>query len=323
MIYRVSDINSVNEAEKYLLQNDIYYSKTYMKNNFFIADTENLDKKFDNLSSYIPNEECFFISKKSGIIQQKDSFLPKKEFTVISGPCSVENEKMADETAFLIKNLGLKYIRGGAFKPRTSPYSFQGMGKEGLKILKKISEIYGLKVITEAISEDTLETVSYYSDIIQIGSRNAQNFYLLKKAGKIKKPVLLKRGFMNSINEFLNSAEYIACEGNKNIILCERGIRTFENATRNTLDISAVPVINSLSYLSVIVDPSHAAGRRDIVPSLAKAALAAGADGIMVEIHSDPEKAVSDGKQTLNFKEFSDMINQLKTIAPVFGREVV
>lgn len=261
-------------------------------------------------------------SNENAVIDLENVKIGQGYFTIIAGPCSVENKEIIEETAHFLSELNIKIIRGGVFKPRTSPYSFQGLGKKGLEYLKEAAEKYNLKIITEALDEDSLYLVNKCADIIQIGSRNAQNFGLLKKAGRLQKPVLLKRGFMMTIEEFLYSAEYIAYEGNKNIILCERGIRTFETMTRNTLDISAVPVLKKETHLPIIIDPSHAAGRSDIIPDLIKAALAVGAHGIMVEIHPHPEKALSDGKQSLRFKEFEKIMKEIKKMAYVLGVEI-
>ena len=240
-------------------------------------------------------------------------------FTVMAGPCAVENRDMIMETAEFLASLGVKILRGGAFKPRTSPYSFQGLGVKGLEYLREAADKYNMKVVTEVMSEIDLDTVAKYSDILQIGSRNAQNFSLLKKVGEKKKPVLLKRGFMNTVEEMLLAAEYVALQDNMNIILCERGIRTFEKATRNTLDISAVPVIRSQSHLPIVVDPSHAAGRNDIITPLARAAMAAGAHGILVEVHPRPEEALSDGKQSLSFKQFEELYRELRELSKPLG----
>ncbi len=228
-------------------------------------------------------------------------------FPIIAGPCAVESEGLLDEVGSLLSQLSVAYLRGGAFKPRTSPYSFQGLGLEGLKILRKTADKYSLKVVTELMSVAESDMVNEYSDIIQIGSRNAQNFRLLEQCGKLSKPILLKRGYMSRTEEFLQSAEYIMANGNPNVILCERGIRTFETITRNTLDLSIVPYVLEESHLPILVDPSHATGKRELVPSMAYAAWAAGADGIMVEIHPKPEKALSDGRQSLDFKQFEQM----------------
>lgn len=231
---------------------------------------------------------------------------------VIAGPCSVESEEQIIQIAKFVKEHGASMLRGGAFKPRTSPYSFQGLGEQGLIYLKKASEITGLPVVTEVLDPRDVKLVEKYADVLQIGARNMQNFPLLKEVGKSSKPVLLKRGFSATIEELLSAAEYIMKEGNMNVILCERGIRTFETSTRFTLDIAAVPVLKELTHLPVIVDPSHAAGKRSLVPSLAKAALAAGADGIIVEVHQDPDHALSDGPQSLTLDGFRSMMEELK-----------
>ncbi|MEM3833429.1 MAG: 3-deoxy-7-phosphoheptulonate synthase [Thermoprotei archaeon] len=231
---------------------------------------------------------------------------------VIAGPCSVESEEQVIQIAKFVKEHGASMLRGGAFKPRTSPYSFQGLGEKGLVYLKKVSEITGLPVVTEVLDPRDVKLVEKYADVLQIGARNMQNFPLLKEVGRSFKPILLKRGFGATIEELLSAAEYIMKEGNMNVVLCERGIRTFETSTRFTLDIAAVPVLKELTHLPIIVDPSHAAGRRSLVPSLAKAALAAGADGIIVEVHQDPDRALSDGQQSLTLDGFKDMMEELK-----------
>ncbi|MCC6391927.1 MAG: 3-deoxy-7-phosphoheptulonate synthase [Bryobacterales bacterium] len=234
------------------------------------------------------------------------------EFTVMAGPCSVESEKQLMESAIAVSRAGAKVLRGGAFKPRTSPYDFQGLEEEGLKLLKKAREATGLAIITEVMSDRDVSLIAEYSDIMQVGARNMQNFALLKTLGKCQRPVLLKRGMSSTIKELLMSAEYIVAHGNPNVILCERGIRTFETATRNTCDIAAVPVLNELTQLPVILDPSHATGKRSLVPALSRAGVAIGADGIIVEVHPCPEKAVSDGAQSLHLEEFDRMMNDLR-----------
>jgi 3-deoxy-7-phosphoheptulonate synthase len=234
------------------------------------------------------------------------------EFVVMAGPCSVENEPQIMETAEAVAAAGAKLLRGGAFKPRTSPYDFQGLEEEGLKLLRKAKEATGLAIVTELMSDGDVALVAEYSDIIQIGARNMQNFALLKAVGRAGRPIVLKRGMSSTIRELLMSAEYIVAHGNPNVILCERGIRTFETETRNTCDISAVPVLNELTHLPVVVDPSHAAGRRSIVPALTRAAVAVGADGVIVEVHPHPEKAFSDGAQSLTIPQFRDMMRDLK-----------
>lgn len=243
-------------------------------------------------------------------------------FTVMAGPCSVESYEQLLKTAEHVKACGAKVLRGGAYKPRTSPYSFQGLGVEGLKLLKEVSEKTGLPVVTEVMDVRQIDVVAEYADILQIGARNMQNFNLLSEVGKTGKPVLMKRGFSNTIEEFLMAAEYVAREGNDQIILCERGIRTFETSTRNTLDISAIPVLKRLTHLPVVVDPSHAAGRSDIVPELSLAALAAGADGLLIEVHPDPPNALCDGPQSLNFEQFDLMMQELQEVAASLKRPI-
>lgn len=235
-------------------------------------------------------------------------------FCVIAGPCSIENEKQTIETAIAVKEAGADMLRGGAFKPRTSPYAFQGLGLRGLKILKKAKEVTGLPVVTEVIDTRDVPWVSEYADMLQIGARNMQNFSLLKEVGKARKPVLLKRGMHSTIEEWLYCAEYILNEGNPDVVLCERGIRTFETFTRNTLDISSVPSLKALTHLPVIVDPSHASGRADLVPSLSYAAVAAGADGLLVEVHVKPEEAMCDKNQMLNTIEFARMMKKIRSL---------
>ncbi len=234
------------------------------------------------------------------------------EFVVMAGPCSVENEKQILETAEGVAAAGAKVLRGGAFKPRTSPYDFQGLELEGLKLLAKARQATGLAIVTEVLSERDVETVGEYADIMQVGARNMQNFALLKALGKCPRPILLKRGMSSTIKELLMSAEYITAHGNPNVILCERGIRTFETATRNTCDITAVAVLNELTHLPVILDPSHATGKRSLVPALARAAVAVGADGLLVEVHPCPEKAMSDGAQSLRLERFHSMMRELE-----------
>src|SRR3954469_8390535 len=234
------------------------------------------------------------------------------EFVVMAGPCSVESEKQIMETAEAVGAAGAKVLRGGAFKPRTSPYDFQGMELEGLKLLRKAKEATGLGIITEIMSDRDVELVAEYTDCMQVGARNMQNFALLKALGGCGRPVLLKRGLSSTIKELLMSAEYILAHGNPNVILCERGIRTFETATRNTCDIAAVPVLNELTHLPVVLDPSHATGKRSLIPALSRAGVAIGADGLIVEVHPCPEKAVSDGAQSLTLADFSRMMNELQ-----------
>ncbi len=250
-----------------------------------------------------------------------DAAIGGRKVAMIAGPCSIESEEQIFTTAKAVKACGAQFLRGGAYKPRTSPYSFQGMEQEGLTLMKAAAAQYGLKVVSEIVSENDLEKSVDFIDMIQIGARNAQNFRLLKEVGKIRKPVLLKRGIAQTIEEWLGSAEYVMSEGNYEIVLCERGIRTFETATRNTLDISAIPVLKAKTHLPVVVDPSHAAGLAAYIPSLSKAAVAAGADGLLVEVHPNPRCAVSDALQQLAPEQFAAMCAEIREIARAIGRE--
>lgn len=241
---------------------------------------------------------------------------------VIAGPCAVENEEQMLETARAVKQAGATMLRGGAYKPRTSPYAFQGLEEEGLKILKKVSIAVDLPFVTEIVNPNDAGLVAQYADMLQIGARNMQNFALLKEVGRIKKPVILKRGLAATIEEWLMAAEYILSEGNYQVVLCERGIRTYETSTRNTLDLSAVPSVKRLSHLPIIVDPSHGTGKRHLVLPLSRAAVAAGADGLLIEVHPDPENALSDGPQSLPFSEFHDLMTAITPIVQAMGREL-
>ena len=256
------------------------------------------------------------------VIRVGDLAIGGPDFIVMAGPCSVESEEQLMASAYVAKKAGAHILRGGAFKPRTSPYSFQGMAEEGLKLLKKVRERTGLPVVTEVMSTADVDLVESYADILQIGARNVQNFALLKEVGRAKKPVLLKRGLMTTIEELLMSAEYILSAGNEQVILCERGIRTFETATRNTLDISAVPVLKELTHLPVIIDPSHAAGYSRYVIPLTRAAVAVGADGLIVEVHPEPEKAFSDGAQSLRPEQFYQMMEEVRVMERIMREEI-
>ncbi len=258
----------------------------------------------------------------STAIRVREALIGDPKFVVIAGPCSVEDEHQLLSTAGIVKDSGANILRGGAFKPRSSPYSFQGLEEEGLRLLDKARKVSGLPIVTEVMDSSDIPLVESYADILQVGTRNSQNFSLLKNLGKARKPVLLKRGLMTTVDEFLMSAEYILASGNSEVILCERGIRTFETSTRNTLDLSAVLVLKERTHLPVIVDPSHAVGISRYVSPLAKAALAVGADGIMVEVHCDPEKALCDGDQSLGPEDFRHLMNDLRIMAPLFNREV-
>lgn len=245
-----------------------------------------------------------------------------KRLAIIAGPCSVESREQLLETAFAVKEAGATFLRGGAFKPRSSPYAFQGMKEEGLVLLREAKEKTGLKIVTEAKDTITLSAVAEVADVIQIGARNMQNYSLLEAVGELRKPVLLKRGISATIEELLMSAEYILARGNYNVILCERGIRTYEPSTRNTLDLNAVPMVKKLSHLPILVDPSHGIGIWDAVPPMALAAIAAGADGLIIEVHPEPSMAVSDGYQSLKPKKFKALVEQVKQIALAVGRTV-
>ena len=275
-----------------------------------------------NGKSAIPSKVSRKPSQKDTIVNINGVLVGGAEIVVIAGPCAVESREQLFETARSVKAHGAGILRGGAFKPRSSPYNFQGLGEEGLKLLSIISKEIGLPVVTEVMDTRQVEMVASYADMIQIGSRNMQNYPLVKEAGMCKKPVLLKRGMMATIDEFLLAAEYILNQGNDQVILCERGIRTFETSTRNTLDLSAVPMLKRLSHLPVIVDPSHGTGLRWMVPSMSKAAIAVGADGLIMEVHYKPEEAICDGYQSLNLDEFRLLMAGLNKIAKAVGRGI-
>ncbi len=244
------------------------------------------------------------------------------EVIVMAGPCSAETEEQVEAAAAAVKRAGAKVLRGGAYKPRSSPYSFQGHGEAGLRMLRSAADRHGLKVVTEIMDLSQLEEIDKYADILQVGARNMQNYSLLKELGRARKPVMIKRGISATIEEWLLSAEYVLAGGNMQVMLCERGIRTFETATRNTFDISAIPVIQKLSHLPIIADPSHGAGRRDMVAPMARAAVAAGADGLIIEVHHDPDHAMSDGAQSLFPTQFDRLMAELRIIAPAIGRGI-
>lgn len=294
-----------------------------------VGETRTIDSnkllRFSGVDKVLKVEEPFkkanrLFKPEDTIVDVKGTLIGGKNLAVMAGPCSVESEEQIIEIAKSVKESGATFLRGGAFKPRTSPYSFQGLELEGLKLLKKAREITGLPIVTEIMSTDYIDEFVEDVDVIQIGARNMQNFDLLKQIGRTKKPVLLKRGLSSTIEEWLMSAEYIMAGGNENVILCERGIRTFETYTRNTLDLSAIPVVKKLSHLPVIVDPSHAAGYWYLVEPLAKAALMAGADGLMIEVHNNPQCALSDGQQSIKPDSFKVMMDKLKVIAELEGK---
>jgi 3-deoxy-7-phosphoheptulonate synthase len=279
-----------------------------------VADAIRVSQPFKLVSREVKEEDT--------VIDVAGSRLGGPGLAIMAGPCSVESEEQILEVARGVKELGATFLRGGAFKPRTSPYEFQGLGEVGLKLLALAREKTGLKVVTEVMDTDDLPLVADYADVLQLGARNMQNFSLLRRLGKLGKPVLLKRGPSATIKEWLMAAEYIVSNGNYQVALCERGIRTFETMTRNTLDLNAVPVLKSLTHLPVIVDPSHGIGMRRHVPAMARAAIAAGADGLIIEVHPHPDQALSDGHQSLSLPEFADLMRAVRVIAGAVGRPV-
>ena len=284
-----------------------------------VAEAIPVSKPYKLVSREVKNEDSV-IRVKVG--DSKDSFVTfgGRELAVIAGPCAVESREQAFAAAEKVRKAGARLFRGGAFKPRTSPYSFQGLGEDGLKILADVRRQFGLAIVTETIDPENCDLVEQYADVLQVGARNMQNFSLLKRVGRSPKPVLLKRGMSATLEEFLMAAEYILSEGNYNVILCERGVRTFADHTRNTLDLSVIPAVKSLSHLPIIVDPSHGTGRRDKVTPLARAAVAVGADGLIVEVHADPDRARSDGYQSLFPEQFAELMAEIAAIAGVLGR---
>jgi 3-deoxy-7-phosphoheptulonate synthase len=314
--------NNIDSVLQYINEpvNKIHWLNNGISKSFLLTGSNGLDfsklKSMQGVNS-VKNISASYklasreVHPKDTTIKIDGDVIGEKDFTLIAGPCSVENEKQIFQIAEFLKNNNVKFLRGGAFKPRTSPYSFQGLGSEGLKLLGKVKKEFGLKIVSEAMDVVTIEQVAEYVDIVQIGSRSMQNFPLLKKAGQLKKPVLLKRGFSAKIEEFLLSAEYILSEGNQQVILCERGVRSFSDHSRNMLDIAAIPVIKELTHLPIIVDPSHASGKRNLVTPLSKAALVAGSGGLLVEIHPHPENAFSDGAQSLSFEEFNILQSEI------------
>ena len=256
------------------------------------------------------------------VVRVGDVDVGGERVVVMAGPCSVESRDQIERSAEIVARLGAQVIRGGAFKPRSSPYAFQGLGEEGLQMLREAADRNGLLVVSEVMDLTQIPLVAQYADILQVGARNMQSFTLLRELGKLRKPVLLKRGISATIEELLLSAEYILAGGNYDVILCERGIRTFETYTRNTMDISAIPVVKKLSHLPIIADPSHGTGRRDMVAPMGRAAVAAGADGLLMEVHPDPDHALSDGAQSLRFEQFEELMSQLRIIVPAVGRSM-
>ena len=285
-----------------------------------IRSMEGVDKIMPVLAPYKLASRDF--KRENTVITVNGVKMGGNEIVVMAGPCSVESKEQIIETAKTVKKAGAHILRGGAFKPRTSPYSFQGLGEEGLRLLKKAKEETGMPIITEVMDTRNVALICKYADILQIGARNMQNYDLLKEVGRCKHPVLLKRGLSATITEWLLSAEYIMSEGNHNVILCERGIRTFETLTRNTLDLNAVAAVKELTHLPVFVDPSHGTGKYTLVSPMSKAAIAAGADGLLIEVHPNPEKSVSDADQTISTKRFEKLMVELKLVASAVGRKI-
>ena len=324
MYIELKNKEGYNEVEKFLIENDIKYFTAYdnkkIKFAILYIPKEFNKEKFNKIENYISIHEVKsafkFVSrefkKSDTIIDIKGHLIGGNNFMLMAGPCSVENREMLQNIAKEVKKGGAIALRGGAYKPRTSPYDFQGLGEEGLKYLREVADENRMIVITELMGTDDLDLVLKYTDIVQIGARNMQNFSLLKRLGQIDKPVLLKRGLSATINEFLLSAEYIIAHGNRNVILCERGIRTFETMTRNTLDINAIAMIKEISHLPIIVDASHGTGKRSIVGAVTLAGIFAGADGAMIEVHENPECALSDGAQSLDFELFKKVARNIE-----------
>jgi len=262
------------------------------------------------------------LEKPQTIVEVNGIKIGGNDLAIIAGPCAVESEEQLYAIADFLANKGIKIMRGGAYKPRTSPYSFQGLMEDGLKLLRGVSQKYDMAIITEVLDLSLLDTIYPYTDIIQIGARNMKNYHFLKELGKTDKPIMLKRGMDATLEEWLLAAEYILTGGNQQVILCERGIRTFDNTSRNTMDIAAIPLIKQLSHLPIIADPSQATGNREIVGPLSLAAVAAGADGLMIEVHNNPEKALSDGPQSLRFEQFSDLLDKLNLLGNMNGKSI-
>jgi 3-deoxy-7-phosphoheptulonate synthase len=283
-----------------------------------VAEVIRVTKAYKLASRDVKEEDT--VISFAGVGTRPGAAIGGRNLAIVAGPCSVESREQAFAIAELVAASGAQFFRGGAYKPRTSPYAFQGLGLEALRIMAEIRARFGLRIVTEAIDNESLELVAEWADVIQIGARNMQNFSLLKRAGRLRKPVLIKRGLSATLEEFLMAAEYVMSEGNYQVILCERGVRTFADHTRNTLDLSIIPAIRRVSHLPILVDPSHATGRRDSVLPMARAAVASGADGILVEVHDHPEQALSDGPQSIYPNQFALMMDELEKIAPVVGR---
>ena len=326
--------NQINELKKHLVDKGFDIHESFGKSTVIIGvigDTTTIDQNslyaYEYVDTVLRVQEPFKkVNRKfkpdNTIIDVSGVKIGGKNVVVIGGPCAVESAEQIDKITPMIIEAGAKMLRGGAYKPRTSPYSFQGLGQEGLEILNDAKKKYHIPVVSEIMNVEDIDLFVKNVDLIQVGARNMQNFALLKELGKIDKPILLKRGIANTIEEWLMSAEYILAGGNSNVILCERGIRTFESSTRNTLDLSSIPVIKKLSHLPIIVDPSHAAGRWEYIESLSLAAIAAGADGLIIEVHQNPEEALSDGQQSLKPEKFVTLINKCRKVAEAIDRSL-
>ena len=310
---------------------DVHRSSGATRTVLGVVGTGKVDKElieiFDGVAEVLRITEPYKLASRTfkqedTVVTIDDVRIGGDEVIVMAGPCSAENEAQVHATAAAVKRAGAKVLRGGAFKPRSSPYSFQGLGEEGLQLLRSAANAHNLKLISEVMDISQIDLIAKYCDIFQVGARNMQNFTLLRELGHQRKPVLLKRGLSATIEEWLMSAEYVLSGGNTDVILCERGIRTFETATRNTFDISAIAVVKKLSHLPVVADPSHGAGRRDMVAQLARASVAAGADGLIVEVHNDPDRALSDGAQSMFPSQFDRLMAELRIIAPAIGRSI-
>lgn len=334
LISQSSKKSEIKDIEKILKKSNLnfIFQKAGKKSVFIVSqdicksDIEKI-RKMNKVEKVVENEKKLFLSsnqfgKKRGYLQIGDWKWQTNDFLLIAGPCAIEDEEGLDNIAKNVKKLGVKILRGGSFKPRTSPYSFQGLGEIGLKIHKKVCDRYGLFMISEVLDRSDLPLVSEYADIIQIGSRNMQNFPLLKAAGKINKPVLLKRNFGSTIKEFLLASEYILSEGNEKVVLCERGVRGFDPAGKNVFDPASLQKLKETTWLPVIVDPSHSAGDSRYVGTIAKSALVSGADGLMIEVHHEPRKALSDANQALKIKEFEKLVKDLNKIGEVVGKRI-
>jgi 3-deoxy-7-phosphoheptulonate synthase len=315
----------IDELQNFLNANRVNFNLVSSMNSAIIIVKNAIEEELiERLYNYPIIEQIIELDRKYKLVDVRDESydgievkglkIKRGKLTIIAGPCAVESKEQIMEIAYFLKESGADILRGGAFKPRTSPYSFQGLGITGLEYLSEAGSAVGLPVISEVMSPEDIDAVAQYVDIIQIGARNMYNYALLKKVGKVNKPILLKRGIMATIEEFLSSTEYILAGGNNQIILCERGIRTFETSTRNTLDISAIPILRSKTYLPIFADPSHASGKSELVPALSKACISAGADGLIIEVHKNPHIAKSDGFQSLNFNSFKKLIQELRIL---------